>query len=181
MNPPTPQESIKVSICLPCRKHYAHFKAGNRIVFFTQRGILWKGMSQSNNSEIESSQHHSWNSWEFITAGHCAEDTVEEKGVDSVCHVGYRVVVVHIMSTMTMGLVSNKFTRPRYIGKVLTERKDGPGSRSAFCGNTDLRYRCGHIDPYRRITRINLDGPEFRLRNLPIWWSTSCPMPITDV
>ena len=82
---------------------------------------------------------------------------------------------------MSIWWVVNKFIRPRYVGNVLTERKDGPGSRSAFRRNSDLRYRCGHIDPYRRIKGIGLDGPEFRLRNVSVWRSTSYPVLVTDV
>lgn len=65
--------------------------------------------------------------------------------------------------------VSMKFLGPRCVGNVLTEGKDGPGSRSPFRGNIDLRYCCGQIDPYRGIKGIRLGGSEFRLRNSPTW------------
>lgn len=65
------------------------------------------------------------------------------------------------------------FIRSSGEGNLLTERKDGPGSRGSFWGDTDLWYCCGHIDPYRRIKGISLQKSEFRLGNLPIRWRAS--------
>lgn len=104
---------------------------------------MWEGISQTKNSEVESDQHLSCNSWAFIAATHGAVDTVKEKGMDSTqcARLGWE------RTKCPSGGCLTSFSR--YVGKVLTERKDGPGSRSALGGNSGLWYRSGHIDPYR--------------------------------